>query len=201
MCLRTSVHWTFLFRHSFFVVKIFFSFTTSFSNDFFSIRYFPAVLLNGWLYHQGFIFFLRLDHNFFHKNQWTRHSKTAPLKVFFTALGSNIKCNALFFGHNYVGKYINWPCFSPKILLSCLWTTLRFFNMTHNNKVATTGLNFINVLRTAFMSADPKSVKCQLSRQYHIMLFGICMNKSWSKNVDEINTWTRQTKFSFSIFY
>jgi len=34
------------------------------------------------------------------------------------------------------------------------------------------GLNFINVLRTAFTQADPESVKFQLSRQHLFTLLG-----------------------------
>jgi hypothetical protein len=36
----------------------------------------------------------------------------------------------------------------------------------------TPGLNFINILSTAFTQADPESVKFQLSRQYLFVLLG-----------------------------
>jgi len=36
----------------------------------------------------------------------------------------------------------------------------------------TTGVNFINVLRTTFTLVDPKSVKIQLSHKYLFMLLG-----------------------------
>jgi len=40
------------------------------------------------------------------------------------------------------------------------------------------GLNFINVLCTAFMLVDPQSVKIQLSRQYLLTLLGSTGTKS-----------------------
>jgi len=34
------------------------------------------------------------------------------------------------------------------------------------------GVNFINVLRAAFMCADPESIRTQPTRQYHFTLLG-----------------------------
>jgi len=52
----------------------------------------------------------------------------------------------------------------------------------------TTELNFINVLHTAFMSAEPKSVNRYWWLNCIFYAFGIYEHKSCSQNIDEINT-------------
>jgi hypothetical protein len=50
----------------------------------------------------------------------------------------------------------------------------------------TNGVNFTNVVRAAFTSAEPKSIKRQSSHQ-SFYAFGIRAHKSGSQNVDEID--------------
>jgi len=56
----------------------------------------------------------------------------------------------------------------------------------------TLGINFINVLHTAFTCADPENGKIQLSCQFYA--FGIYRHKSFVLNVDEIDTWSMLLK-------
>jgi len=51
------------------------------------------------------------------------------------------------------------------------------------------GLNFINVLRTAFTLTDPESVKRYLWLNCIFYAFGIYERKSCRYNVDEIEPW------------
>jgi len=48
------------------------------------------------------------------------------------------------------------------------------------------GVNFINVLRTDFTLVDPKSVKNTVKSSVSSYAFGICKSKSCMYNVDEI---------------
>jgi hypothetical protein len=61
----------------------------------------------------------------------------------------------------------------------------RYLNMQKNNEAKkaeafTAGLNFINILRAAFMCVDPKSAKRKSSHQ-SFFAFGICARKSTPK--------------------
>jgi len=58
------------------------------------------------------------------------------------------------------------------------------------------GLNFINVLRTAFSLVDPESVKNTVKSSVSFYTFGICACKSCTKNVDEIEPRSRKRKIS-----
>jgi len=49
----------------------------------------------------------------------------------------------------------------------------------------TSGVNFTNILQTALMCADPKSVKRQYICQYFFALWDL-----HAQNVDEIDTWS-----------
>ncbi len=53
----------------------------------------------------------------------------------------------------------------------------------------TPGLNFINVLRTAFTLIDPKSVKNTVKSKVSFYTFGIYGRKSCLLNIGEIDTW------------
>ena len=59
----------------------------------------------------------------------------------------------------------------------------------------TPGLNFINILRTAFTLVDPKSVKNTLKSSVSFYAFGIYVRKSCTFNVDEIDTRLPLTTF------
>ncbi len=50
----------------------------------------------------------------------------------------------------------------------------------------TPGLNFINVLHTAFILVNPKSVKNTVKSYVYFYAFGICERKRCTLNVDEI---------------
>jgi hypothetical protein len=50
-----------------------------------------------------------------------------------------------------------------------------------------TGVNFINILSTAFALVDPKSVRTQSNCQYLFTLLGSMSVKTVSKYVDEID--------------
>jgi len=61
------------------------------------------------------------------------------------------------------------------------------------------GVNFMNILLAAFMRADPKSLKFQLSRQYLFMLLGSTRLKALRKTLMKLTPgeggWT-STKYS-----
>jgi len=52
------------------------------------------------------------------------------------------------------------------------------------------GVNFTNVLRTAFALVDPESVKNTVKSSVSFYTFGINERKSCTLNVDEIDTWS-----------
>jgi len=54
-------------------------------------------------------------------------------------------------------------------------------------KGQTEGVNFINVLCTAFALVDPKSVKNTVKLSVSFYTFGIYERKSCTQNVDEID--------------
>ncbi len=51
------------------------------------------------------------------------------------------------------------------------------------------GVNFINVLRTAFVHVDPECTKKTVKSALSFCAFGLCERKSCSKNVDEFKPW------------
>jgi len=52
-----------------------------------------------------------------------------------------------------------------------------------------TDVNFINILHTAFMCADPQSVKIQSSCQYLFVILGTVHIKAARKHVGDIDPW------------
>ncbi len=64
-----------------------------------------------------------------------------------------------------------------------------------------TGVNFINVLCTAFGLVDPKSVKNTAKSSVSFYAFGIYECKSCTWNVDEIDTWAQFNQRSTYSFY
>jgi hypothetical protein len=67
-------------------------------------------------------------------------------------------------------------------------------------KTSTLGVNFINVLPAYFTCADPKSIRFQLSRQYHFTLLESAHVKAVQKNVDEIDTGSISSNFTHKFF-
>jgi len=61
----------------------------------------------------------------------------------------------------------------------------------------TPGVNFINVLRAAFTRADPKSVKFQLSCQYHFTLLGSTHTKAARRTLTKLTPalWNGRSMF------
>jgi len=64
-----------------------------------------------------------------------------------------------------------------------------------DRRTVVAGLNFINVLCTAFTLVDPKSVKRHWWLNCIFYAFWIYERKSCTQNVDEIDTWCRKIDF------
>ncbi len=64
------------------------------------------------------------------------------------------------------------------------------------------GVNFINILRTAFALIDPKSVKNTVKTSVYVRYaFGIYERKSCTWNVDEIDTRCQNHQYFTGIFF
>ncbi len=107
---------------------------------------------------------------------------------------------------------VSWPR-SPFVLTCYWWTGVMIFNsnsyfpsyfVSENRKLFhcfqfyflswTSGLNFINVLRTAFMCVDPKRVKRYWQLDWVLTLWGATSIKALCKYVDEIDPWAQRHK-------
>ncbi len=76
---------------------------------------------------------------------------------------------------------------------------MRMLYVNSINQSLTLGVNFINILRAAFMLADPKSLKFQLSHQYLFMLLDPSAHKLLEKTLKKLTPviirWLTNTNF------
>ncbi len=72
--------------------------------------------------------------------------------------------------------------------------------MAGKKQAATSGVNFINVLHTAFTLVDPESVKRYWWLNYIFWAFGIYEHKSCMLNVDEIDPTFYKRVFCINVF-